>query len=84
MSALTEFMPNKGDIGPRLRPRSFLAQPTKTPIGVAILNRMLARGRPKSVRCGALTGVTNKPPIKDRMMTCRRTLHQTPRGSEQW
>ena len=47
----------KGVIGPRLRARSFRAQQTEAAIGVAILNRMLACGRPKSVRCRALTGV---------------------------
>lgn len=41
----------KGVIGPRLRARSFLAQQNEAAIGVAILNRMLACGRPKSVRC---------------------------------
>jgi len=48
----------KGIIGPRLRARSFLAQQTEAAIGVAILNRMLACGRPKSVRCQASTGAT--------------------------
>ena len=47
----------KGVIGPRLRARSFRAQQTEAAIGVAILNRMLACGRPKSVRCRASTGV---------------------------
>ncbi len=41
----------KGVIGPRLRARSFRAQQTEATIGVTILNRMLACGRPKSVRC---------------------------------
>jgi hypothetical protein len=45
-------------IGPRLRARSFLAQQTEAAIDVAILNRMLACGRPKSVRCKASTGAT--------------------------
>jgi hypothetical protein len=45
----------KGVIGPRLRARSFRAQQTEAAIGVAILNRMLACGRPKSVRCQAST-----------------------------
>ena len=40
----------KGIIGPRLRARSFLAQQTEAAIGAAILNRMLACARPKSVR----------------------------------
>jgi hypothetical protein len=48
----------KGVIGPRLRARSFLAQQTEAAIGVAILNRMLACGRPKSVRCRASAGAT--------------------------
>jgi len=48
----------KGVIGPRLRARSFLAQQTEAAIGVAILNRMLACGRPNSVRCQASTGAT--------------------------
>lgn len=41
----------KGIIGPCLRARSIRAQQTEAAIGVAILNRMLACGRPKSVRC---------------------------------
>ena len=48
----------KGIIGPRLRARSFLAQQTEAAVGVAILNRMLACGRPKSVRCRASAGAT--------------------------
>ncbi|TCQ99048.1 DDE family transposase [Neorhizobium sp. JUb45] len=48
----------KGVIGPRLRARSLHAQQTEAAIGVTILNRMLACGRPKSVRCRASTGVT--------------------------
>ena len=48
----------KGIIGPRLRARSFLAQQTEAAIGVTILNRMLACGRPKSVRCQASAGAT--------------------------
>jgi hypothetical protein len=48
----------KGVIGPRLRARSFPAQQTEAAIGVAILNRMLACGRPKSVRCRASAGAT--------------------------
>lgn len=48
----------KAGIGPRLRARSFGAQQTEAAIGVAILNRMLACGRPKSVRCQASTGAT--------------------------
>jgi hypothetical protein len=37
-------------IGPRLRARGFAAQQTEAAIGVAVLNRMLAAGRPDSVR----------------------------------
>ncbi|WP_420408073.1 IS5 family transposase [Hoeflea sp.] len=48
----------KGIIGPRLRARSFPAQQTEAAIGVAILNRMLACGHPKSVRCQASAGAT--------------------------
>jgi len=48
----------KGVIGPRLRARSFLAQQTEAAIGVALLNRMLACGRPKSVPCQASTAAT--------------------------
>jgi transposase len=48
----------KGIIGPRLRARSFRAQQTEATIGVAILNRMLACARPKSVRCKAPTAAT--------------------------
>ncbi|KAA3500454.1 IS5 family transposase [Agrobacterium vitis] len=46
----------KGVIGQRMRARSFLAQQTEAAIGVALLNRMLACGRPKSVRCRASAG----------------------------
>jgi hypothetical protein len=38
-------------IGPQLRARGFAAQQTEAAIGVAVLNRMLAVGRPDSVRC---------------------------------
>ena len=38
-------------IGPRLRSRGFAARQTEAAIGVAVLNRMLAAGRPNSVRC---------------------------------
>ena len=41
----------KALIGPRLRARGFAAQQTETAVGVAVLNRMLTAGRPKSVRC---------------------------------
>jgi transposase len=41
----------KSLIGPRLRARGFEAQQTEAAIGVAVLNRMLAAGRPNSVRC---------------------------------
>lgn len=40
----------KSIIGPRLRARRFEAQQTEVAIGVAVLNRMLAAGRPSSVR----------------------------------
>ncbi len=40
----------KSIIGPRLRARGFEAQKTEAAIGVAVLNRMLAAGRPNSVR----------------------------------
>jgi hypothetical protein len=40
----------KALIGPRLRARGFAAQQTEAAIGVAVLNRMLAVGRPESVR----------------------------------
>lgn len=42
----------KAIIGPRLRLRCPKRQRTETEIGVAVLNRMLAAGRPKSVRSG--------------------------------
>ena len=41
----------KALIGPRLRARGFAAQQTEAAIGVVVLNRMLAAGRPESVRC---------------------------------
>ena len=37
-------------IGTRLHARDFAAQHTEVAIGVAVLNRMLAAGRPHSVR----------------------------------
>jgi hypothetical protein len=37
-------------IGPRLRARGVAAQQTEAAVGVAVLNRMLAAGRPDSVR----------------------------------
>jgi transposase len=40
----------KALIGPRLRARGFAAQQTEAAIGVAVLNRMLEAGRPKSIR----------------------------------
>ena len=40
----------KALIGPRLRARGFPAQQTEAAIGAAVLNRMLAAGRPDSVR----------------------------------
>ena len=45
----------KALIGPRLRARGFAAQQTEAAIGVAVLNRMLAAGRPASVRCLLVT-----------------------------
>jgi hypothetical protein len=41
----------KALIGSRLRACGFAAQQTEAAIGVAVLNRMLAAGHPKSVRC---------------------------------
>jgi hypothetical protein len=51
--ALVETMMNvyKTLIGPRLRSRHPQAQQTEVAIGVAVVNRMLAAARPKSVRC---------------------------------
>ncbi|TDQ14588.1 hypothetical protein DEV91_13831 [Phyllobacterium brassicacearum] len=43
----------KASIGRRLRARSFAAQQAEIAIGCTILNRMLACGRPDSVRCQA-------------------------------
>ena len=40
----------KALIGPRLRARGVAAQQTEIAVGVAVLNRMLAAGRPDSVR----------------------------------
>ncbi len=40
----------KAVIGARLRARGFAAQQTEVAIGVEVLNRMLAAGRPDSVR----------------------------------
>jgi hypothetical protein len=40
----------KALIGPRLRARGFAAQQKEAAIGVAILNRMVAAGSPKSLR----------------------------------
>ena len=37
-------------IGPRLRARGFAGQQTEAAISVAVLNRMMAAGRPDSVR----------------------------------
>lgn len=45
----------KSIIGYRLRIRSFRAQQTEVAVGCAVLNRMLACARPKSVRSGATT-----------------------------
>ena len=41
----------KALVGPRMRARGFAAQQTESAIGVAVLYRMLAAGRPKSNRC---------------------------------
>jgi Transposase DDE domain len=41
-------------VGPRLRARGFAAQQTEAAIGVAVLNRMLAAGRPDSFRRQAI------------------------------
>ena len=40
----------KSIIGPRLKSQGFAVQETEAVIGVAVLNRMLAAGRPNSVR----------------------------------
>jgi hypothetical protein len=40
----------KALIGPRMRERGFVAQHAEAAVGVAVLNLMLATGRPKSVR----------------------------------
>jgi transposase len=40
----------KALIGPRLRARGFATHQTEAAIGIAVLNRMLAAGRPDSVR----------------------------------
>ncbi|GAC1045956.1 hypothetical protein thsrh120_59610 [Rhizobium sp. No.120] len=45
----------KSFIGDRLRARSFGQQQTEVAIGCAVLNRMLACARPKSVRCKTAT-----------------------------
>lgn len=45
----------KSIIGRRLRARSFAAQQTEVALGCAVLNRMLACARPKSVRCKTTT-----------------------------
>jgi hypothetical protein len=45
----------KSIIGRRLRARSFPAQHTEVALGCAVLNRMLACARPKSVRCRKAT-----------------------------
>lgn len=46
----------KAVIGPRLRARGFAAQETEVAIGVEVLNRMLAAGRPDSVRRTTVNG----------------------------
>ena len=40
----------KAQIGPRMRAHGFAAQQAETAIGVAVLNLMLATGRPRSFR----------------------------------
>lgn len=45
----------KSIIGGRLRARSFAAQQTEVALGCAVVNRMLACARPKSVRCRKAT-----------------------------
>ena len=45
----------KALIGPRLHARGFAVQRTEAAVGVAVLNRMLATGRPDSVRRQAVT-----------------------------
>ena len=45
----------KALIGSQLRARGFAAQQTEAAMGVAVLNRMLAAGRPDSVRCLPVT-----------------------------
>jgi len=40
----------KALIGSRLRARGFAAQQTEAAVSVAVLNRMLAAGRPESAR----------------------------------
>jgi transposase len=42
-------------IGPRIRARGFPAQQTEAAIGVAVLNRMLTAGSPKSIRRKVVT-----------------------------
>jgi hypothetical protein len=49
-SVETTMSRDKTLIGPRLRAGGFAAQQTEAAIGVAVLNRMLAAGRPDSVR----------------------------------
>jgi transposase len=44
----------KAIIGPRLRARHWLGQQAEAAMAVAVLNRMLAAGRPNSVRTAAL------------------------------
>jgi hypothetical protein len=41
-------------IGPRLRARHWLGQQAEAAMAVAVLNRMLVAGRPKSVRTFAV------------------------------
>jgi hypothetical protein len=46
----------KALIGPRLRALGLAAQQAEAAIGVAVLNRILAAGQPKSVRCQPVVG----------------------------
>jgi hypothetical protein len=55
----------KALIGPRLRARGFAAQQTEAATGVAVLNRMLATGRPKSFRCPARHRIPAKHPFQE-------------------
>ncbi len=49
-SKLMEFFASQPRCVVALEARGFAAQQTEAAVGVAVLNRMLAAGRPKSVR----------------------------------